>query len=154
MCQIESSPTLARSSRAAPCAATIAARFSPEALSKATLFFGAFNRQEFQQVDTEVGGPLSGNTSHQARHSPPADRRWDASEKLLEYRTSSQVLPIMRSCRVPRQPPFCTNLADKACNPMYKARRRPYAQSGKETLSMYSFLLIFMIMCIRICMLI
>ena len=37
---------------------------------------------------------------------------------------------------------------------MYKARRKPCAQSGKETLSMYSFLLISMIMCICICMLI
>ena len=29
--------------------------------------------QEFQQVDAKVGRPLSGNTSHQARRSPPRD---------------------------------------------------------------------------------
>ena len=79
-----------------------------------------------------MGRPLSGNTSHQAWRSPPGDRRWHSSEQLLEYRTSSQVLPLRRGCREPRQPPFRTSLAAEACNPMYGARRRPCAQSGKR----------------------
>ena len=37
----------------------------------------------------------------------------------------SQVLPIRRGCRASRQTTFCTGLAGKACNPLYKARRRP-----------------------------
>src|SRR3954463_4319251 len=60
---------------------------------------------------------------------PPRDRRRRTSEQLLEHRASSQVSPIRRGCRDPlRQPPFCTGLAAVACNPLYKARRRPWRQ--------------------------
>ena len=72
------------------------------------------------------------NTSHQARRSPRGEQRWHFGEQFLEYRTSSQVLPLRRGCREPWKPPFFTSLAGKACNPMYKARRRPCAQSGKR----------------------
>ena len=33
--------------------------------------------------------------------------------------------PWGAACRAPRQDTFCTSLADDACNPLYKARRRP-----------------------------
>ena len=46
------------------CTATIATKLVPEVSRKATLFFGASVRQEFQQVYAEVGRPLSGETSH------------------------------------------------------------------------------------------
>src|SRR3954464_10720330 len=111
------------------CAATIAAKLTPEVSRKATCSSARSFRQEFQQVDAEVGRPLSGETSHEARRCPPRDRRRPTSEQLLEHRASSQVSPIRRGCRDPlRQPPFCTGLAVVACNPLYKARRRPWQQ--------------------------
>ena len=48
--------------------------------------------------------------------------------------------------------PFCTSLAGKACNPMYRARRRPCAQSNN--FQYVQFLLISMFMYIHICMLV
>ena len=66
--------------------------------------------QEFQQVDAEVGRPLSGNTSHQAWRSLPGDRRCYSNEHLLEHRTSLQVLPIRRGC-----PPPASHLLYKPC---------------------------------------
>src|SRR3954467_11867744 len=115
-----------------PCVATIAARSRPRSPGRRPCSSACSVRQEFQQVDAEARRPLSGETSHEARRCPPRDRRRLTSEQLLEHRASSQVSPIRRGCRDPlRQPPFCTGLAAVACNPLYKARRRPWQQIKK-----------------------
>ena len=46
------------------CAATIAAKLRPEASRKRPCSSARSVRQEFQQVDAEVGRPSSGETSH------------------------------------------------------------------------------------------
>ena len=40
-----------------PCTATIAARFTPEALRKATLFFGALSAKNFNKLTPKWEGP-------------------------------------------------------------------------------------------------
>ena len=89
-----------------------------------------------------MGRPLSGNTSHQARRSPPGDQRWRSSEQLLKFRTSSQVLPIGHGCRELRQPPFVQALSARHVTLCTEPGTDPVR--SQIVFSIYSFLLVSM----------